>query len=84
VALYESAAGVVGYDPLINFNHAVALEDLGRVGEAIVVYGRVLGLDSDFADAHYNLALLLEQQGDGKGALRHFNAYRRLVSSEQS
>jgi tetratricopeptide (TPR) repeat protein len=83
VELYQSAIGVVGHDPLIHFNHAVALDDLARADEAILAYQQVLSLDAAFADAHYNLALLLEKRGDGKGALRHFNAYRRLEGSRQ-
>jgi hypothetical protein len=39
---------------------------------------RVLAIDGSFADAHYNLGVLREKRGDDKGALRHFNAYRRL------
>jgi len=82
VALYENAAAVVGHDPVIHFNHAVALEDLNRFTEAIAAYRRALGLDGEFADAHYNLGLLLERQDEGTGALRHFNAYRRLQRTE--
>ena len=31
------------------------------------------------ADAHYNAARLNEQLGRRQAALRHYNAYRRLV-----
>lgn len=78
VELYQHAIRVVGHDPLIHFNHAVALDDLARVDEAILAYEKALSLNGAFADAHYNLALLFEVRGDGKGALRHFNAYRRF------
>lgn len=82
VQLYEDALAVVGHDPLIHFNLAVALEDLGHVDAAIVAYERALRLDVDFADAHYNLGMILEKRGDGVGALRHFNAFRRLEIRE--
>ena len=39
---------------------------------------RSLALDPSLADAHYNLGRLRESFGDGRGALRHFAAYRRL------
>ena len=41
-------------------------------------YEQSLVLDPTLADAHYNLGRLREQQGDPRGALRHFSAYRRL------
>ena len=82
VNLYEHAVSAVGHDPLIHYNHAIALEDLERYEAAIAAYTRVLTLDEGFADAHYNLGVLLEKLGDGRGALRHFNAYRRLERSE--
>ncbi len=78
VALYDLAVHTVGHDPLVHFNHAVALEDLARFDDAIAAYARVLAIDGNFADAHYNLGVLREKLGDGRGALRHFNAYRRL------
>ena len=83
VALYEHAVQTVGDDPLIHFNHAIALEDQHRFLDAIAAYERGLAMDGDFADAHYNLGVLLEKQGDGQGALRHFNAYRRLQRSKR-
>jgi tetratricopeptide (TPR) repeat protein len=63
---------------LLHFNRAVALDHLERLREAEAAYRRALALDPELADAHYNLARLHEQQGDARGALRHFNAYRRL------
>lgn len=79
VALFDEALAQVGHDPLIHFNRAIALEDRQRDEEAIAAYQRVLALDPGFADAHYNLGMLLEKRGDGQGALRSFNAYRRLA-----
>jgi tetratricopeptide (TPR) repeat protein len=78
VELYDVAAKVVGDEPLIHFNHAIALEDQGRPRDALAAYDRALALDASFADAHYNRGVLLEKLGDARGALRHFNAYRRL------
>jgi tetratricopeptide (TPR) repeat protein len=84
VALYEQAVAVVGSDPLIHFNHAIALEDQGRPDQAIAAYVRALRLNERFGDAHYNLGVLMERLGDARGALRHFNAYRRLERSKGS
>jgi len=82
VRLYETAIRLIAGDPLLHFNHAIALEDLRRFQEALDAYGIALSLDTEFADAHYNSAVLLEKLGDARGALRHFNAYRRLERSE--
>ena len=65
-------------EALVHFNHAVALDHLERLDEALAGYERSLLLDPSLADAHYNLGRLREQLGDKRGALRHFSAYRRL------
>ncbi len=79
VALYEQALAAGAASAELHFNHAIALEDLGLFHRGVTSYKRALELDSNFFDAHYNLGLLLEKMGDGQGALRHFNAYRRLI-----
>jgi len=63
------------------FNLGVALEDLGRMQDAIGAYERALKLDDLNADAHYNLAGLYEQRGEKQSALRHLNAYRKLIQA---
>jgi tetratricopeptide (TPR) repeat protein len=80
--LYEDALALVGHDPVIHFNLAIALEDIDQIDAAMAAYEQALILDGDFADAHYNLGMLLQRRGDGVGALRHFNAYRRLERRE--
>ncbi len=82
VTLYEDASDAVRLEPLIHFNIAIALEDLEQFASAIAAYEHALRLDGECADAHYNLGVLLEKRGDGVGALRHFNAYRRLELRE--
>lgn len=66
-------------DADVLYNQAVALEDLGKSIEAIATYTRVLEIDGDYVDAHHNVARLLQQAGNGRSALRHWNAYRRLT-----
>jgi len=78
VRLFDAALAHGLRDPLLQFNRGVALEDAGEPGRAAEAYEAALALDPALADAHYNLALLLEQRGDGQGALRHLSAYRRL------
>ncbi|MDR6537593.1 tetratricopeptide repeat protein [Variovorax soli] len=79
VQLHEEALPRCPPSALLFFNHAIALEELGRLRVAALNYERSLQLDPDFADAHYNLGRLQELFGDARGALRHLNAYRRLT-----
>ena len=57
---------------------AIALEDAGRIEDALASYERCMALSPGMADAHYNAARLHQQLGDARQAVRHFNAYRRL------
>jgi len=57
----------------------VLLDDLERADEAIAEYEAALRADPDLADGHYNLALLYEEQGEARQALRHMSQYRRLT-----
>jgi Tetratricopeptide repeat len=65
-------------DSHLLYNLAVALEDLGRVDEAIACYNRVLEQDTDYADAHHNIARLWHLAGDKRRAVRHWSAFRKL------
>jgi len=68
------------------FNLGVALEDQGRHAEAIAAYERGIELDGCAADAHFNLARLLELLGRRahdeavlRSAVRHLLRYRELT-----
>ncbi len=65
-------------EPMLVFNLAVLLEDLGREPDAILAYRETLAMDPLFADAHFNLARLYERAQDPKASLRHLLAYRRM------
>jgi tetratricopeptide (TPR) repeat protein len=78
VRLCDAALQHCADSALLHFNRGVALDHLERLDEAMAAYERSLALDSALADAHYNLGQLHQQAGDERGALRHFNAYRRL------
>jgi tetratricopeptide (TPR) repeat protein len=78
VKLYDEAIRHCPDHAPLHFNRAIALEDQGLVNEALAGYDNCLRLDPGFADAHYNAARLHERQGDGKRAVRHLSAYRRL------
>jgi tetratricopeptide (TPR) repeat protein len=66
-------------DPLLSFNLAVLLEDMDRKEEAIAAYESALRDDPNLADGHYNVALLYEESGRAKDAIRHMARYRKLT-----
>jgi tetratricopeptide (TPR) repeat protein len=66
---------------ILYFNLGVLLEDLEREPDAMESYRRAIKHDPAMADAHFNLALLHERQGDAQAAFRHLLAYRRLVAA---
>ena len=53
--------------PIAHFNLAGLLEETGRADDAVASYHRALAADPDFADAHYNLGLLLDALGRRAG-----------------
>jgi len=61
------------------FNFGVASEDLGAPLDAIAAYRRVIELNPNEADAHYNLGGMLEKTGDEQGAIRCRCEWRRLT-----
>ena len=65
-------------DAVLFFNLGVVLEDLDDADEAISAYRDAIVHDPGMADAHFNLALLLERTGQTQAAFRHLLAYRRL------
>lgn len=67
---------------LLHFNLGVLLDELERPDEAIDEYEAALRADAGLADAHYNLALLHEERGEARAALRHMAQYRRLVKEQ--
>lgn len=77
--VYETGLAACAADATLLFNYAVLLEDRGRNEEAARRYGEALALEPDFADAHCNLGLLYEREGNDRAALRHLAAYRQLM-----
>jgi len=80
-AVYGQARERIGEDPLLLFNQAVLLEDVGKTAAALAAYQGALAADPDLADCHYNLARLYESLGKPQHAIRHLGEYRRLVGA---
>ena len=76
----------LGHQPLYYFwienNLGVALGDLGRDKEAVRAFEEALSHYPGYADAHYNLADLLDHLGDGMAARKHWQGY--LSQDQQS
>jgi tetratricopeptide (TPR) repeat protein len=79
-AVYGEARARIGPDPLLLYNQAVLLEDVGKTAAALEAYQGALSADPGLADCHYNLARLYESLGKPQHAIRHLGEYRRLVS----
>jgi len=52
---------------------------MNLLDEALFAYARALESNPELADAHHNLARLLDRLGRTTDAIRHLNTYRRLV-----
>jgi tetratricopeptide (TPR) repeat protein len=76
---YRDAVEAHGEDPVLLYNIAILLEDMGHLEQAILVYAAALRHDPAMADAHFNLALVCERAGRAREAIRHMAEYRRLV-----
>lgn len=67
------------------FNLGVARYDNGDNAGARTAYAEAVQLDPNFADAHFNLAMLLRASDDPvarRQATRHLKAYNKLTRSE--
>ena len=79
--VYRAAIKTCGNDPVLLFNLGVLLEDMNRKAEALAAYEAALRSDADFADCHYNVALLCERLAKPKDAIRHLARYRALMAT---
>ena len=84
-AHYRLALCSSRYMALYWFNLGVVLEDLGRNAEAIDAYERALAIDTQLADAHFNIARQIERAARLVNdelmlfrAVRHLKQYRQL------
>ncbi len=76
---YREAADADPESARAFYNLGVALEDQGLRPGAVEAYETALRLDGELAVAHFNLSRLFEADGQGRDALRHLAAYKRLI-----
>ncbi|MBM4264742.1 MAG: tetratricopeptide repeat protein [Deltaproteobacteria bacterium] len=77
-AHYEAAARHALDDPAPLFNLGVLAQDRERLEEALRAYRQAIARDPLFADAHYNLGLLLEALGKKAEAISHLHTARKI------
>ena len=77
-ALYRRATEVDATYALAWFDLGNVLDEMGRIHDATEAYSRAVTLLPHYADAHYNLALAYERQGQRRRALGHWLRYVRL------
>jgi tetratricopeptide (TPR) repeat protein len=58
-------------------------KDLDALPAAMEHYTKLLGLVPDYADVHYNLALIYERVGQARSAMTHWNVYMALAAGSQ-
>ena len=80
-SVYRGAIKACGDDPVLLFNLGVLLDDMKRWPEAMDAYAAALRADPALADGHFNLALLCQQLGKPKDAIRHMARYRALTGN---
>ncbi len=81
--VHYRAALALGPHATAAYDLGLVLEDLQRPQDAIAAYRRAIEIDPGLADAHYNLARLLEATGDPQGALRHLAHCKRIVDGKR-
>ena len=71
--------GAGGGSPDAMFNQGVILWNAGKIADAKKQFEAVIAAKPDHAEAHYQLAMALVNEGDLKGAGVQFDAYLKLA-----
>jgi tetratricopeptide (TPR) repeat protein len=71
--------GAAGGSPDAMFNQGVILWNAGKIADAKKQFEAVIAAKPDHAEAHYQLAMALVNEGDLKGAGAQFDTYLKLA-----
>ena len=77
---YRRCAALERSDPIVAFNLANVLRELGHGAEAKLYLQQAAAIDPGFAEAWYNLALVLEADGDKSEARA---AFEKAIASDR-
>lgn len=78
VRLCSLACSLNSQSPVAQYDLAVALQETGRIDDAIYHYRRAITLSRSDPEFFNGLGLALEQHGDSRGALEAFTEALRL------
>ncbi len=82
IAQYQTASKINPSDPAIYFAMEPAYRNQERWTEAEAALQTAIGLRPDFAEAHYNLAVLYAYLGNEPGVSRHLGEATRLWTAQ--
>ncbi len=77
-AAFRRALELRPQDPLLLTNRAIALNQAGRIDEAVSLLREALAAEPDYPFAHYNLGLTESRRGEFAAAAAHFSAVARF------
>jgi len=75
---FEAYAGLNPQDPVAYSNMGYIYFDTGLPDKALEYQKYAVGLNPDYANAHYGLALIYAGMGDRRNAVKHFKEYLRI------
>jgi len=67
---------------LTNYHYGLVLAGMGKKNEGVVYLRRSIELDPGYWSAHFNLAALLHNKGDFRGAVEHYQEALRLKGED--
>lgn len=73
IILFKHAINVTHNNSMAHYTFGQALDQQGRLEEAVLQYNKALQIKPEFAMAHNNLGAALSRQGKLKKAIYHFN-----------
>jgi tetratricopeptide (TPR) repeat protein len=78
ITLYRHTLAVTSGNNLIHNNLGIALQEAGKLDEAIPEFREAIRINPDHMPTHYNLAITYQAKGDFKAAIREYLAALRL------
>jgi tetratricopeptide (TPR) repeat protein len=64
-------------------NLGILVSRAGNTERARFYYLRALQVNAEHPETHYNLAMILEEQGEASSALEHFQAFLKFGSHQR-
>jgi tetratricopeptide (TPR) repeat protein/serine/threonine protein kinase len=78
IGYYRAALTLRPQSPTVHNNRGTALDEQGKLVEAMVCYRKAIELDPKYAIGHFNLGSALHDKGDVEGAIKAYQEALRL------